>query len=81
MAYAYRNKKSGEVVHLNHRAKSAFWEEVEHEEEKSFELETFEEEETTDEDPLSDEIPEAEDAADEPAEEAPKKTSRSRGKK
>lgn len=65
MAYTYRNKKSGEVIHLNHRAKSAFWEEVEPEQEDTFEEETFEEE-------TSEENPEQE--------EAPKKTGR-RGKK
>lgn len=35
MAYTYRNKKTGEVIYLNRRAKSAFWEEVEPEEENS----------------------------------------------
>lgn len=74
MAYTYRNKKTGDVIYLNRRAKTAFWEEVEPEEDESFE------EETSEEDPLFDEIPEAEDASEEPAEEAPKKTSR-RGKK
>lgn len=43
MAYTYRNKKTGEVIHLNHRAKSVFWEEVEPEQEETFEEETFEE--------------------------------------
>lgn len=42
MAYTYRNKKTGEVIYLNRRAKSAFWEEVEPEEENS-EEETSEE--------------------------------------
>lgn len=79
MAYTYRNKKNGDVITLNRKAKSAYWEEVEPEEEETFEEETFKEE-TPDEDPLFDEIPEAEDAPEEPVEEALKKTGR-RGKK
>lgn len=51
MAYTYRNKKSGEVIHLNHRAKSAFWEEVEPEQEETFE------DETSEEDPEQEEVP------------------------
>ena len=84
MAYTYRNKKTGDVITLNRKATTAFWEEVEPEEDGSFEEETFEEEtfeeETFDEDPQFDELPEAEDALDEPVEEDPKKTGR-RGKK
>ena len=62
MAYTYRNKKTGEVLYLNRRIKSVFWEEETPEEETS-------EEETTQE--ASEEEPVA----------APKKATRSRGKK
>lgn len=64
MAYTYRNKKTGEVIYLNHRAKSAFWEEQLPEEEIS--EEEISEEETSVEAP-----------AEEPK---PKKTTKSRGK-
>ena len=80
MAYTYRNKKTGDVITLNRKATTAFWEEVDPEDAAFEEEDTFEEEETHDEDPLFDEIPEAEDASEAPVEETPKKTGR-RGKK
>ncbi|MBR2422604.1 MAG: hypothetical protein IKB09_09710 [Oscillospiraceae bacterium] len=64
MAYTYRNKKTGEVIYLNRRAKSAFWEEVEPEKEEIFEGEKPEEENSTEPEP----------------EKMPKKTAKSRGK-
>lgn len=70
MAYTYRNKKTGEVIHLNHHAKSVFWEEVEPEQEEDFE-EDSEQEDPGQEDPEQEE----------PVEEPPKKTGRGRGKK
>lgn len=74
MAYTYRNKKTGEVIYLNRRAKSAFWEEVEPEEEEIFEEDGIEE------DLLSDMIPAVEVEPEAPVEEPPKKTTKSRGK-
>lgn len=44
MAYTYRNKKTGDVIALGRRAKSAYWEEVEPEEEETFEAEDAPEE-------------------------------------
>lgn len=84
MAYAYRNKKTGEVIYLNRRAKSAFWEEVEPEEESveedTFEEDAFAEDDIEEEDPVPEAIPAVEVQPEEPAEEPPKKTTRKRGK-
>ena len=78
MAYTYRNKKTGEVIYLNRRVKTAFWEEVEPEEETTGD-ETPEEETTGDETP-EEETPEINEISGEAMEEAPKKTTRKRGK-
>lgn len=74
MAYTYRNKKTGEEIYLNRRAKSAFWEEVEPEQEEMFVEDDIEE------DSLPDAIPAVEVEPEEPVEEPPKKTAKSRGK-
>ena len=71
MAYTYRNKKTGEVLYLNRRIKSVFWEEETPEEETTLE----DPEEETSEEETSQEAPEEEPVA------APKKATRSRGKK
>ena len=68
MAYTYRNKKTGEVIYLNRRVKTAFWEEVEPEEE------------TTGDETPEEETPEINEISGEAMEEAPKKTTRKRGK-
>ena len=74
MAYTYRNKKTGEVIYLNRRVKSAFWEEETPEEEPF-------------EDSTEDSVEEpAEEITKEPVEEiteepAPKKATSRRGKK
>jgi len=74
MAYTYRNKKTGEVIYLNRRAKSAFWEEVGPEQEETFE------EDDIGEDSLLDAIPAVEVEPEEPVEVPPKKTTKSKGK-
>lgn len=76
MAYAYRNKKTGEVIYLNRRVKTAFWEEELPEEDDAQDQADQEKEIQEDSETMEESEP-----AEEPAEEAPKKTSRSRGKK
>lgn len=81
MAYTYRNKKTGDVITLNRKATTAFWEEVDPEEAAFEDEDTIEEEDASEgEDTLLDVIPESEDDSEEPVEEAPQKTGR-RGKK
>lgn len=72
MAYTYRNKKTGGVIYLNRRAKSAFWEEVEPEKETP--------EQDSAEDAAQEDVTSEEEPA-EAEEKPPKKTGRSRGKK
>ena len=74
MAYTYVNKKTGEVIYLNRRVKTDFWEEKLPEEDAPGE-ENFEEETNGEETPET-EIPE-EVPAEEPK---PKKAAKSRGK-
>ncbi len=76
MAYTYRNKKTGEVIYLNRRVKTAFWEEELPEEDDAQDQDDQEEEIQEDSEPV-----EESEIAEEAAEEAPKKTGRSRGKK
>ena len=69
MAYTYVNKKTGDVIYLNRRAKTAFWEEQ------------VPEEETPEEESIEEESIEEESIEEVPTEEPkPKKTTKSRGK-